>query len=115
MTKSAQRFAPLMLAAMAAVMLSACAGGKEFQGTPQEGALRTGTYPTFGRMPKAATDQITDDEKQNLTQRLDSDRTRLAATRNAGGTFTPAQAAALRKQAQDETDATLKRIEAGEE
>ncbi len=115
MTKSARRFAPFMLAVMAAAMLTACAGGKEFQGTPQEGALRSGTYPTFGRMPKAATDQITEDEKQSLTGRLDSDRTRLAATRSTGSTFTPAEAAALRKQAQDETDATLKQIESGEE
>jgi hypothetical protein len=77
--------------------------------------LRTGVYPTFGHMPKAATDQITPEEKQQMTAKLDSDRTRLAASKTTGGGFTPAQAAALRKQAQDESDATLKQIESGEE
>lgn len=115
MTKHTRQIANLLLAAMAAAMLTACAGGKEFQGTPQEGALRTGTFPTFGRMPKAATTQITAEEKQQLTSNLDADRTRLAASKSTGGGFTPAEASALRKQAQQETDATLKQIEAGEE
>ncbi|WP_343314604.1 hypothetical protein AAIB41_05420 [Brucella sp. BE17] len=115
MNNRARQIAHLMLAVAAAAMLTACAGGSEFQGAPQEGALRTDTYPTFGRMPKAATVQISPEEKESLTQRLDSDRTRLAATRSSGGGVTPAQAAALRKQAQDEADATLRQIEAGED
>ncbi|MBB5701702.1 ABC-type uncharacterized transport system auxiliary subunit [Ochrobactrum daejeonense] len=115
MTKHTRQIANILLAATAAAMLTACAGGKEFQGVPQEGALRTGTYPTFGRMPKAATTQITVEEKQQLTTNLDADRTQLAVSKSAGGGFTPAEAAALRKQAEQETDATLKQIEAGEE
>ncbi len=115
MTNRTRQIANLLLAATAAAMLTACAGGKEFQGTPQEGAKRSDTYPTFGRMPKAATTQITPEEKAQLTSKLDSDRTRLAATRSSNAAMTPAQAAALRKQAQEETDATLKQIESGAE
>ncbi|KAB2664937.1 hypothetical protein F9K85_10050 [Brucella tritici] len=115
MTKRTRQIANLLLAATAAAMLTACAGGKEFQGTPQEGASRTGVFPTFGHMPKAATTQITAEEKQQLTTKLDTDRTRLAASRGTGAGFTPAEAASLRQQAQQETDATLKQIESGEE
>ncbi|MBV2143825.1 hypothetical protein KUG47_09985 [Falsochrobactrum sp. TDYN1] len=115
MIKRARQIANLMLAATAAAFLAGCAGGPEFQGVPQEGAAKTGTYPTFGRMPKAATVQITAEEKEQITSTLDSDRTRLAATRSANAGVTPAQAAALRKQAQEETDATLREIEAGQE
>ncbi len=115
MTKSTRQIANFMLAATAVAFLAGCAGGPEFKGTPQEGAKRSDTDPTFGRMPKAATTQITPEEKTQLTSGLDSDRTRLAATRSSGATLTPAQAAAMRKQAQAETDATLKQIEAGEE
>lgn len=115
MTKRTRQIANLLLAATAAAMLTACAGGKEFQGTPQEGASRTGVFPTFGHMPKAATTQITAEEKQQLTTKLDADRTRLAASRGACAGFTPAEAASLRQQAQQETDATLKQIESGEE
>lgn len=115
MTKRTRQIANLLLAATAAAMLTACAGGKEFQGTPQEGASRTGVFPTFGRMPKAATTQITPEEKQQLTTKLDADRTRLATSRGTGAGFTPAEAASLRQQAQQETNATLKQIESGEE
>ena len=114
MTKSTRTFANIMLAATAVALLAGCAGGPEFQGTPQEGAKRTDTYPTFGRMPKAATVQITPEEKTQIMSGLDSDRTRLAATRSSNQALTPAQAAALRQQAQEETAATLKQIEAGE-
>ena len=115
MTKRTRQIANLLLAATAAAMLTACAGGKEFQGTPQEGASRTGVFPTFGHMPQAATAQITEEEKQQLTTRLDADRTHLAASKGAGAGFTPAEAASLRQQAHQETDATLKQIESGEE
>ncbi|PWL17718.1 hypothetical protein DKP76_08060 [Falsochrobactrum shanghaiense] len=115
MIKRTRQVANLVLAATAAALLAGCAGGPEFQGVPQEGAAKTGTYPTFGRMPKAATAQITAEEKEQMMSSLDSDRTRLAATRSSNSGVTPAQAAALRKQAQEETDATLRQIEAGEE
>ncbi len=115
MTKRTRQIANLLLAATAVAMLTACAGGKEFQGVPQEGASRTGVYPTFGRMPKAATAQITPEEKQQLTTKLDADRTRLAPQKAPGTGFTAAEAEAIRKQAQEQTDATLKQIEAGEE
>lgn len=114
MTKNTRKIANFMLAATAVAFLAGCAGGAEFRGTPQDGAKRTDTYPTFGRMPKAATTQITPEEKAQITSGLDSDRTRLAVSRSSSATLTPAQAAALRKQAQEETDATLKQIESGE-
>lgn len=114
MTKSTRQIANFLLAATAVAFLAGCAGGAEFRGTPQEGANRSDTYPTFGRMPKAATVQITPEEKTQIISGLDSDRTRLAATRSSNQALTPAQAAALRKQAQDEAAATLKQIEAGE-
>ncbi len=70
MTKSTRQIANLMLAATVVAFLAGCAGGPEFQGTPQEGARRTDTYPTFGRMPKAATTQITPEEKHSLLLNL---------------------------------------------
>ncbi|EFG38200.1 conserved hypothetical protein [Brucella sp. NVSL 07-0026] len=85
MTKRTRQIANFLLAAMAAAMLTACAGGKEFQGTPQEGASRTGVYPKFGHLPKAATAQITPEEKQQLTTTLDADRTRLVPQKAPGG------------------------------
>ena len=115
MTKHTRTIANFMLAATAAAILTACAGGPEFQGTPQEGAARTGVYPTFGRMPQAATTQITPEEKNSITSRLDSDRTRLAATRASASNMSAEQAAILRKEAQDEAAATLRQIEAGDE
>lgn len=114
MTKRTRQIANLMLAAAAAAILAGCAGGPEFKGTPQEGAKRTDTYPTFGRMPKAATTQITPEEKAQMLSGLDSDRTRLAATRSSNASVTPAQLAELRKQAQEEAAATLKQIESEE-
>ncbi|AAN30194.1 hypothetical protein BSS2_I1243 [Brucella suis bv. 1 str. S2] len=115
MTKRTRQIANFLLAAMAAAMLTACAGGKEFQGTPQEGASRTGVYPKFGHLPKAATAQITPEEKQQLTTTLDADRTRLAPQKAPGGGFTAAEAQAMRRQAQEQTNATLKQIESGQE
>ncbi|MFD1198500.1 hypothetical protein ACFQ3K_09270 [Brucella gallinifaecis] len=114
MTKSTRIFANLMLAVAAVAFVAGCAGGPEFQGAPQEGARRTDTYPSFGRMPKAATTQITPEEKAQMLSNLDGDRTRLAATRSSAATLSDAQAAALRKQAQEEVSATLKQIESGE-
>lgn len=115
MTQRTRRIAHLMLAVATAAILAGCARGKEFQGVPQEGAVRTGKYPTFGHMPKAATTQFTPQEQKDVTANLDGDRTRLKTTASPNGGFTTAQAAAMRKQAQEEADATLKQIEAGEE
>lgn len=102
-----------IVAVMAALTLAGCGASKEFRAAPQEGAKRTGTYPIFGRMPKAAAEQFTPEEQQALTGGLDGDRTRLKVAKNSGGGLTASQAAALRKQAQAETEATLKEIEAG--
>jgi len=104
-----------MLAVTIAALLTGCAAGPEFQGVPQEGAARTGVYPTFGRMPKAATQQFSPSEKEQISSSLDSDRTRLASTSKANGAVTAAQAAELRRQAQAEAEATLKQIESGAE
>ncbi len=111
MTKRTRRIAHLMLAATAAATLAACAAGKEFQGTPQAGAKRTDTFPTFGHMPKAATTQFTPDEQKQLTTKLDADRKRYAPPKKPGPGSTPADAAAVRKQAQQQTDDALKQIE----
>lgn len=102
-----------VLAVMAAMALAACVPSKEFRAPPQEGAKRTDTYPTFGRMPKAATQQFTPAEQTALTRGLDGDRTRLKVTKNAGAGLSAAEAAAIRKKTLAETDATLKEIEAG--
>lgn len=112
MTLTSRKVASMFFAAAAAMALTACAGGREFQGTPQEGALRTGTYPTFGRMPKGATTQFTPEELDQMTGRLDSKRTSLKAGPSNG--VSAAQAAAARKQAQEHNDAVLKQIESGE-
>lgn len=115
MKKRTRQNISLMLAATVAALLTGCAAGPEFQGVAQEGAARTGAYPTFGRMPKAATKQFSADEKEQISSSLDSDRTRLSSASKANGAVTAAQAAELRRQAQAETEATLKQIESGAE
>ncbi len=100
---------------LAAATLTACAGGgAEFRGAPQAGARRTGVYPTFGHMPKAATTQFTPEETKALTAKLDADKARLKTSRSAGAGPSAAQAKTLRKQAQENIDATLKQIETGQ-
>lgn len=101
----------LKLAAVAMIAaLAGCAGGAEFQGTPQEGARRTGTYPNFGHMPQAATSQITAQEKNDVTTALDAEHQRLKSVKGEKP-MTAAQLAELRRQAQAEANATLKAIE----
>ncbi|MGU3577198.1 hypothetical protein ACLBWZ_16935 [Brucellaceae bacterium C25G] len=90
--------------------VTGCAGGAEFQGTPQEGAKRTGTYPSFGRMPQAATSQITAQEKDDAITALDAERNRLKSVRGEAP-LTAAQLAEIRRQAQAEANATLQAIE----
>lgn len=115
MKKRTRQNSNWLLAVTVAALLSGCAAAPEFQGVPQEGAARTGTYPTFGRMPKAATQQFSSDEKEQLSSSLDSDRIRLSSASKANGAVTAAEAAELRRQAQAETEATLKQIESGAE
>nr|WP_246431199.1 hypothetical protein [Paenochrobactrum gallinarii] len=91
-------------------VLGGCAGGAEFQGTPQEGARRTGVYPNFGHMPQAATSQITAQEKDDATTALDAERKRLKSVKG-DAPLTAAQLAELRRQAQAEANATLQAIE----
>ncbi|MBB6259727.1 hypothetical protein FHS77_000235 [Paenochrobactrum gallinarii] len=101
----------LGLAAVAMIaVLGGCAGGAEFQGTPQEGARRTGVYPNFGHMPQAATSQITAQEKDDATTALDAERKRLKSVKG-DAPLTAAQLAELRRQAQAEANATLQAIE----
>lgn len=101
-------FSLAVVAMMAA--LGGCAGGAEFQGAPQEGARRTGHYPNFGRMPQAATSQITAQEKDAATRALDAERNRLKSVKGEQP-LSAAQLSKLRKQAQAEADATLQAIE----
>ncbi|MFK4823416.1 hypothetical protein ACI0FM_01230 [Paenochrobactrum sp. BZR 588] len=104
------RFTLSLVAVAMIAALGGCAGGAEFQGTPQEGARRTGTYPNFGRMPQAATSQITAQEKDAATIALDAERKRLKSVKGETP-MSAAQLAALRKQTQAETKATLQAIE----
>lgn len=113
MTQRTRLIAHTLLALSVAAALSACAAGKDFNGVPQEGANRTGTFPTFGHMPKGETAQLTADDKSQLTASLDNDRQRLKNVRSEAG-VSAAQLAQMRKQAKADADATLKAIENGE-
>lgn len=104
------RFIFSLVTVVMMAMLGGCAGGAEFQGAPQEGARRTGVYPNFGHMPRAATSQITAEEKDAATTALDAERKRLKSVKDEK-TLTAAQLAELRKQAQAEAKATLQAIE----
>ena len=66
------RFALLAVAALA---LAACTSGPS-AGVPQEGALRTGTYPTFGVMPRGETKQLSFEEKDQIAGNLKSAKAR---------------------------------------
>lgn len=110
MTQRARHTVLLLLALTAAAGLSGCAAGPEFTGVPQEGAQRSGVFPTIGHMPKAETAQFSTQDKDSLTTSLDADRQRLTSIPNAPG-LTAAQLEQIRQQNQAEAAATLKAIE----
>ncbi|RCS24149.1 hypothetical protein DUT91_07430 [Phyllobacterium salinisoli] len=90
--------------------LAACARGPEFQGTPQEGALNTDTYPTFGRTPKGETKQLTAQDTARLKSALEADKARQMGVATPPPT-TGAQLDQARRQAQQAADETIKEIE----
>ncbi len=105
---TAMRFA---LLAVAAVALGACSSGPS-AGVPQEGALRTGAYPTFGRMPRGETAQLTFEQKEQITNNLSAAKARQGGA--AAASSSRADIEARKRALLAETDATLKAIEAGQ-
>ena len=99
------------LLAVAAVTLAACTSGPS-AGVPQEGALRTGTYPTFGVMPRGETKQLSFEEKDQIAGNLKIAKARQGAAGTTGSSR--AEIEARKRQLQAETDATLKAIETGQ-
>ncbi|PRD40714.1 hypothetical protein C5748_25455 [Phyllobacterium phragmitis] len=90
--------------------LSACGSSADFQGVPQEGASRTGAFPTFARTPKGETKQLTAQDTTRVTSELDA----AAARQQAIPTLPPTTQAQLlkqRRQAEKEAADTLKEIE----
>lgn len=91
-------------------LISGCSSGSEFTGVPQEGAMRSGAFPTFNNRPQAATDQFTSEEQKQLTSSLDRDRTQLKTVKGEAP-VTNAELELLRKSVQEEKEAVLKAIE----
>lgn len=102
------RFAMLAVAALA---LAACTSASPV-GTPQAGALRTDTYPTFGRMPHGETKQLTFEEKDQIAGNLQSAKARQGRAATNGSSAAETQA--RKRELQAETAATLKAIETGQ-
>ena len=98
----------LMITSVA--LMSGCSSSSEFTGVPQEGALRSGVYPTFNKRPQAATTQMTAEQQEQITTSLDRDRTRLKAVKGEKP-VTNAELDLLRKSVQKEKEAVLKAIE----
>lgn len=97
--------------AVAALVLAACSSASNI-GVPQEGALRTGTYPSFGNMPKAETAQMTFAEKDQLAGTLKTAKAQQGRVETTGSSR--AEIEARKRQLQAEAEATLKEIEAGQ-
>lgn len=95
---------------MSVALISGCSSGSEFTGVPQEGAMRSGAFPTFNNRPQAATDQFTSEEQKQLTSSLDRDRTQLKTVKGEAP-VTNAELELLRKSVQEEKEAVLKAIE----
>ncbi|WP_439272155.1 hypothetical protein [Pseudochrobactrum sp. HB0163] len=113
---SAQQTSPITalrfaLLAVAAVALGACASGAS-DAVPQEGALRTGTYPSFGRMPRGETAQLTFEQKDQIANNLNAAKAQQGHVAPAG--TSRADIEARKRALLAETDATLKAIEAGQ-
>lgn len=90
--------------------LAGCAGGKEFETVPQEGANRTGVFPRFSQMPQGETAQFTKEERDQLANQLTQNRTNLE--RAATEAVPTAQDIERQKQAAAKSaEETLRKIE----
>lgn len=110
MKSRCQSVAYLLLAITSAAVITGCTSSSEFTAVPQEGASRAGIYPTFNNPPQAATKQMSAEEQQQMTSRLDREKSQLRAVKSAAP-VTNAELDALRKKAQEEEKAVLKAIE----
>lgn len=110
MSQHAGLCARFILISLVLTGLSACARGPDFQGVPQEGAANTGIFPTFARTPRGETKQLTQQETASITSALDADKQRQQGIAAPPPT-TQAELDAIRRQAQQEADETLKEIE----
>lgn len=100
-----------VLLVIAALGLAACTNSSSV-GTPQEGALRTGVYPNFGRVPHGETAQFTKAEQEQVVSELN--RAKASQGSVTTGSLSRADIEARKRQLQIETDATLKAIETGQ-
>lgn len=99
------RFAMLAVAALA---LAACTSASNV-GTPQQGALRTGAYPSFGRVPHGETQQLTFEQKDQIAGNLEGAKARQGRAGATGSSS--AEILARKRELQAETAATLRAIE----
>lgn len=100
--------------AIIAVAVMGCSRGAEFTAPEQAGASHQDTYPRFSNMPKAATQQFSEQDKQSLTNRLDSDAASLRKVPgpSAGSASNLAKA---KEDARREAEETVRQIEQGGE
>ena len=113
MTIETPRKTKILLATIviaSAAIVAGCAGGKEFETVPQEGANRTGVFPRFSQKPQGETAQFTKAERDQLANRLANQRNNLE--RAASDSVPTAQDIERQKQAAAAAAAeTLRKIE----
>lgn len=102
------RFAML---AVAALGLAACTTTPSV-GVLQDGALRSDTYPSFGKVPQGEAKQLTFEERDQIAARLASAKTHQGRADARGSSR--ADIEARKRQLQAETAATLNAIETGQ-
>lgn len=105
--------APLRFAMLAvlALGLGACTNSSS-NGVPQDGALRTGVYPSFGKVPRGETAQLTFEEKEQIVGNLAKDKVRQGSAVTAG--TSRAEIEARKRALQAETESTLKAIDSNQ-
>lgn len=93
-----------------AVAVMGCSRGAEFTAPDQPGASHQDIYPRFSNMPKAATQQFSEADKQSLTNRLDSDAANLRKVPGPSAN-SASNLAKAKEDARREAEETVRQIE----
>lgn len=93
-----------------ALIVIGCARGTEFTAPEQQGASHQGIYPKFSNKPKAATAQFSEQEKQDLTNKLDSEASALRKVRGPEGS-SAANLVKAKEDARREAEDAVRQIE----
>lgn len=99
----------IVLGAVAFAVIG-CARSAEFTAPDQPGASHQNTYPNFSIRPKAATQQFSENEKQALTSKLDSEATSLKKMPGSSAKKI-SNLATMKEDARREAEETIREIE----